>query len=65
MPRSSFRMLPVLVAIVTALGTAPLISGTAQAVTAAPPTMAGHAHPPGTALPKVPVMTGRGGAVGR
>ncbi len=63
MTRSSFRMLPVLVAIVTALGTAPLISGTAQAVDAASPTTAGHAHPPGPPLPKVPVMTGRGGAV--
>ncbi|MGS0685130.1 gamma-glutamyltransferase [Nakamurella sp. GG22] len=63
MTRSSFRMLPVLVAIVTALGTAPLLSGTAQAVNAASPTTAGHAHPPGPPLPKVPVMTGRGGAV--
>ena len=56
----TFRMFPVLVAMVTVLGTAPLITGTAAAVSAATQNTAGHARPPGTALPKVPVMIGRG-----
>ncbi len=66
MTRRTFRMLPFLLAMVTGLAVAPLVTGTAAATSAPKPTAGLRieaARPPGSALPKVPLMTGSGGAV--